>query len=52
MEDQEEGKKSWHFLTIPRFIRKWYKIQPLLQRKMNGNSYAIYRIVPFPMTLR
>ena len=32
--------------------RKRYKISPWLLWKANRNSYAIYQIVPFPMTLK
>jgi len=31
--------------------QKWYKIGPLLLCNTNGNSYTIYWIVPFPITL-
>ena len=45
-------EKIRDFLPISRYIsRKRYKISPQLLWKSNGNQYAIYQMVPFPMTL-
>jgi len=34
-----------------RVSRKWYDIGPWLLRNVNRKSYALYRIVPFSITL-
>ena len=45
------GKEFARFSTNKSLSRKRYKIPPWLLWKTNRNSYAIYQMVPFPMTL-
>jgi len=42
--------KNLRFRPTSRFISETIQATALLRLKTNGNSYAIYRIVPFPTT--
>jgi len=43
--------KNWRFSTnISLYFENGTRYSHILQRKINRDSYAIYRMMPFPMT--
>ena len=51
MQGNGKGIKIGVFRPYLALFRKQYKMWPYLQWNTNRKSYAIYRMVPFPMTV-